>query len=228
MGMVRARRTPVDDEGGDAVRAPVEPRPWLVLIADDDHDVHAVTELVLGDTRFDGRALDFLHAYSAKETVEIVRTVPEVALVLLDVVMETDDAGLRACRTIREDLGNGTVRIVLRTGQPGAVPESEVIRRYDINDYKEKTELTTLKMETTIFAALRSYRDITALAAARERLRAAAAALAAMGSVPGIERVAAAMLDQAAVFDACPTSPKVLSPPTAARLAELAGVTPAA
>jgi CheY-like chemotaxis protein len=173
---------------------------WTILIADDDRDVHAVTELVLGDTVFDGRPLRFLQAFSAEETVRIVGDVPDIALILLDVVMETDDAGLRACRSIREDLGNRTVRIVLRTGQPGAVPESEVIRRYDINDYKEKTELTTLKMETTIFAALRSYRDIVGLERYRTALAATIEAAAAAEFAAGFDRVASGLLDQASAL----------------------------
>lgn len=200
MATLSARPTTVNAGGVAVASGSGDPGPWIILIADDDNDVHAVTELVLGDTRFDGRPLAFLHAYSAQETVETLRSVPDVSLVLLDVVMETDDAGLRACRAIREELGNTTVRIVLRTGQPGAVPESEVIRRYDINDYKEKTELTTLKMETTIFAALRSYRDIVALARCRAGLAATVEATMALEAAPEIERLAASLLDLAAVF----------------------------
>lgn len=134
---------------------------WKVMIVDDEESVHQVTELVLGDFSFEDRPLEFLHAYSAGEARNLFAEHPDIALVLLDVVMESDRAGLELVDVIRNELGNQQVRIILRTGQPGQAPEEEVIVRYDINGYKEKTELTAQKLFTTVYAALRSYRDIT-------------------------------------------------------------------
>ena len=85
----------------------------------------------------------------------------------LDVVMEREDSGLEVARWMREDLDNQFTRIVLRTGQPGQAPEERVIVDYDINDYKEKTELDRTKLFTTTFAALRAYRDIMKVEEAR-------------------------------------------------------------
>jgi response regulator RpfG family c-di-GMP phosphodiesterase len=104
--------------------------------------------------------LAFLSAYSGAESLQLMRRHPDTAVMLLDVVMESDDAGLAVVRQIRENLGNPFVRIILRTGQPGKAPETEVISAFDINDYKEKTELTAQKLFTTITSALRSYRDM--------------------------------------------------------------------
>jgi response regulator RpfG family c-di-GMP phosphodiesterase len=134
--------------------------PWKVLIVDDEPEVHNVTKLVLGSFRFEGRPLQFLAAHSGAQARELIRQHPDVAVMLLDVVMETDQAGLDVVRFVREELGNHFVRIVLRTGQPGQAPEHEVITSYDINDYKDKTELTAQKLATTMFASLRAYRDI--------------------------------------------------------------------
>ncbi len=142
------------DEGGPA------PTPWKVIIADDEPEVHAVTKLVLSDFQLGKRGLEFIDAYSAAETCERIQEHPDTALILLDVVMETERAGLDVVRFIRDKLANPFVRIVLRTGQPGQAPEREVIAEYDINDYKDKTELTAQKLSTTLFAALRAYRDI--------------------------------------------------------------------
>ena len=153
---------------------PAEPdagEPWRVLIVDDDSEVHAVTRMALAKVRFKGRKLHMLSAFSGAEAADTLRTVPDVALVLLDVVMETDDAGLKLVRTIREELDNHAVRIILRTGQPGQAPEESVILDYDINDYKAKTELTTQKLFTTVVAALRAYSDIVALETSRRGLR---------------------------------------------------------
>ncbi len=139
---------------------PGHERKWTIIIADDEEEVHTMTRLVLGDYTFDGLALEFLSAYSGEETLRLMRLHPETAMILLDVVMETDDAGLKVVHTIRHELDNPFVRIVLRTGQPGKAPETRVISRYDINDYKEKTELTAQKLFTTVTASLRTYRDM--------------------------------------------------------------------
>ncbi|MBU6199454.1 MAG: DUF3369 domain-containing protein [Xanthomonadaceae bacterium] len=144
--------------------------PWKVLIVDDEPEVHAVTRLVLGNFRFADRPLQFLNASSAAQAETILREHPDVAVMLLDVVMETDRAGLDLVRIVRERHGNHFVRIVLRTGQPGQAPEQHVIANYDINDYKEKTELTAQKLATTMFAALRSYRDMRLIEASRRGL----------------------------------------------------------
>lgn len=142
---------------------PIENRKWRVLIVDDEADVHAVTLLALRDVKFKGRALELFSAYSAEEGFHILSSTDDVALVLLDVVMETDDAGLVLARRIREELNNQLVRVVLRTGQPGQAPEHSVIVEYDINDYKDKTDLVAQKMFTTVVAALRSYDSLLML-----------------------------------------------------------------
>lgn len=136
---------------------------WKVMLVDDEPDIHEVTKLVLDDFVFDGRGLEFISAYSGEEAKNLIMDHPDTSLMLLDVVMETDHAGLEVARFVREDAQNKTVRIVLRTGQPGQAPEHKVITEYDINDYKEKTELTASKLDTLMYSSLRSYRDIMAL-----------------------------------------------------------------
>jgi len=143
---------------------------WKILIADDEEEVHNVTKMVLDDYRFEGRSLTFLHAYSGRETERMMREHPDTAILILDVVMESDTSGLDVVRYIREKLKNSFVRIILRTGQPGKAPEKEIITDYDINDYKEKTELTAGKMFTTITASLRAYRDLRTIEKNRKGL----------------------------------------------------------
>jgi len=133
---------------------------YKVLIVDDETEVHTITKGVLRNFDFNGIGLDLISAYSGTEALDMLRINTDVALILLDVVMETDDAGLKTAKAIREDLKNSLVRIVLRTGQPGSAPETDVIKNYDINDYKEKTELTTQKLYTTVISSLRSYKDL--------------------------------------------------------------------
>jgi len=142
--------------------------PWKVVIVDDEEDIHTITKLALKRFRLDDRGLIFFHAYSADEGKKILEKEQNIALVFLDVVMETDDAGLQLAKWMRDELKNHFTRIVLRTGQPGQAPEEQVIVDYDINDYKEKTELNRKKLFTTVFAALRAYRDIIQIEEARK------------------------------------------------------------
>lgn len=153
------------DFAAEPATAPASPSlpPWLVLIVDDDPSVHSVTRLALRDMIHAGRKLLFLSAYSAVEARQMLTVYPDIALILLDVVMEADDAGLRLVQTVREEMGNHDVRIILRTGQPGQAPEREVVERYDINDYRAKDELTARRLWTSVYTALRAFEQIREL-----------------------------------------------------------------
>ena len=131
-----------------------------VLVVDDDETVIQVTRLVLSRFRFDDNALELICAYSAAEAIEILSQRDDIAIVLLDVVMESDDSGFQVVSYIRNQLNNYITRILLRTGQPGLAPERQVIKDYDINDYIAKTEATTDRLNLSMINALRSYRDI--------------------------------------------------------------------
>ncbi|BEP28101.1 DUF3369 domain-containing protein [Helicovermis profundi] len=134
--------------------------PWKIIIADDEEEVHVMTKMVLKKFFFEGRPLKLISAYSGKETIEAMIENDDVAMIILDVVMETENSGLDVVREIRDKIKNPFVRIILRTGQPGQAPEEDVIKNYDINDYKSKTELTVQKLYTAVISSLRSFRDM--------------------------------------------------------------------
>ena len=136
---------------------------WKIAIVDDDPTVHQATKLALKNFIFESKPLIFLSAYSGLEAKQLIAANPDIAFILLDVVMETNDAGLQVVRYIREELNNQNVQIVLRTGQPGEAPEESVIVAYKINDYKLKTELTRQKLITAMISALRAYRNALVL-----------------------------------------------------------------
>ena len=133
---------------------------WKVLISDDEEDVHVITKLALGELVFENKGIDFFDAYNGIDTLEVLKQNPDIDLILLDVVMDSDDDGLLTVKKIREELNNSTVRIVLRTGQPGLAPQKDVILNYDIDDYKEKTELTSTKLFTTVVSSLRTSKHL--------------------------------------------------------------------
>ena len=143
---------------------------WKVLIVDDDEDVHQATKFALANTPILQRDLLFLHAHSASQAIELLKSESDIAVILLDVVMESEDAGLKLVRIIREDLDITEARIILRTGQPGYAPEIDAIRDYDINDYKTKSELSRNRLYTALTAAIRSYKQIHMINSSRRGL----------------------------------------------------------
>jgi response regulator RpfG family c-di-GMP phosphodiesterase len=134
--------------------------PWRILIVDDEIDIHTVTKMALKRFELEGREVEFLSAFNSNEAKQVIENNDDIALIFLDVVMETDDAGLKIAKWLREEKKNIFTRIILRTGQPGQAPEEEVIMDYDINDYKQKTELDRTKLFTSVVTALRAYRDL--------------------------------------------------------------------
>jgi diguanylate cyclase (GGDEF)-like protein len=136
---------------------------WRIMVVDDEPDVHRATTFALAGVKILGRPLQFLHAYSSAEASQLFAVEHDIAVVLLDVVMEREDAGLALVKTIRQDLKLSELRIILRTGQPGYAPEIETIHDFDINDYKTKSELTRTKLYATVTAALRAYEQIRKL-----------------------------------------------------------------
>jgi diguanylate cyclase (GGDEF)-like protein len=147
---------------------------WKILIVDDEPSVHRATELALKNFTFEGKPVSFISAYSGKEGIEFITTQhPDTAIILLDVVMESNDAGLKVVQYIREELHNHRVRIILRTGNPGDAPEESVILNYDINDYKLKVELTRQRLITSAISALRSFRDIATIEQQKQDLEVA-------------------------------------------------------
>lgn len=158
----------LEDDSDNSVKETLPP--WNVLVVDDEPDIHQVTRLALANIDFLGRPLNIISCFTGAEALALLRTRNDIALILLDVVMESENAGLKVAREIREDLHNHTVRIILRTGQPGVAPERQVIETYDINDYKAKTELTRDKLFTAVLGSLRSYNDIMTIEHQRQML----------------------------------------------------------
>jgi DNA-binding MarR family transcriptional regulator/response regulator of citrate/malate metabolism len=156
---------PDDDEicFAEETEANQPEKSWKILIVDDEAEVHQVTQLALSDFTFADRSLTFISADSAQTAKQLLQAHADIAIVLLDVVMENENAGLHLVKFIREDLQNSLVRIILRTGQPGQAPEAFVATHYGIDDYKTKTELTVQKLSTTVVTALRAFATLTSL-----------------------------------------------------------------
>jgi len=185
----------IDDSG---VAADEPSLVWKIAIIDDDPAVHEGTRFALYDYNLNGQGIEILSAYSAEEGRELMRAHPDIAVVLLDVVMETDDAGLMLVDHIRSALKNETVRIILRTGQPGQAPERRVIIEYDINDYKAKTELTADKLFTSLTASLRGYQQLQRMVETRRGLEMIIEGAATLYDLKSMQKLAEGVLMQIA------------------------------
>ncbi|MBR9869131.1 MAG: response regulator [Oceanospirillales bacterium] len=134
--------------------------PWKVLVVDDEEGIHGITRMIFRGYEFEQRPIELISAMSGAEARKLLSEHPDIALALLDVVMENDDEGLQLVEYIRNQLNNRDIRVILRTGHPGYAPESQVIVNYDINDYLSKAELSASRLLTSVVVALRSFRDI--------------------------------------------------------------------
>lgn len=187
----------IEDDGPLAANAPDG---WRVLIVDDDEDVHQSTEFALANTPVLGRPLRFLHAYSAAEARRVLTASQDIAVILLDVVMEREDAGLQLVRVVREELDIREARIILRTGQPGYAPELEAIRDYDINDYKTKSELSRNRLYASLTAAIRCYEQIHTINISRRGLDMIVRASGRLTAAHGAREFAAGVIVQIAAL----------------------------
>lgn len=139
------------------------PKVWRVLITDDEDDVYTTTTFALRNVEILGKKLEFIQAKSSREAHSILKAEKDIAVILLDVVMETPNAGLDLVASIREELDNPYIRIIMRTGQPNQAPEVEVVRDYDVNDYRLKSELNQSKLYTSLTTAIRAYQQLISL-----------------------------------------------------------------
>lgn len=185
--------------------ANISQRTWKIAIVDDDEDVHRATEFSLLDVKILNRRLEFIHTYSKAETHERFAVESDIAVVLLDVVMETEHAGLDLVCFIRDELQWRDTRIILRTGQPGYAPEEDAIRDYDINDYKTKNELTRKKLLTALTAAIRSYDQLRTIEASRRGLHQIITSSAAFSMQDGIQGFASGVITQIAALCGVPS-----------------------
>lgn len=152
-----------DEAQGTARDLRPDSAPWCVLVVDDDPGVHDVTRLALMDFRFEGRKLELVSAHSGQQGRTVFESRRDIALAIVDVIMETESAGLDLVRYVRTELRNQSTRLVMRTGHSTLAPEDAVIRDYEIDDYTHKTDLTLQKLRTLLYSKLRAYRDVCLL-----------------------------------------------------------------
>lgn len=152
------------------VKDEIEGGYWHILSVDDEPSIHQITKLVLAGFTFENKKIKLSTASSAQEAIDYLKHHSDVALVLLDIVMERDDAGFDVANYLRSNENNHTTRIIIRTGQPGNLPEHEILKQFDVDGFTEKTELSTEKLHAIIYSSLRAYRDIVSIQQCKTKL----------------------------------------------------------
>jgi len=180
-----------------------------ILVVEDEPDIFTLTKLSLKGLQYKGREVEFLSASTGQDAVHTMRMNPNIALILLDVVMETNSAGLDACRRIRDELGNSLVRILLRTGQPGVAPERQSIEQYDIDGYLPKIELTSDRLYAAVRTALKAWEELVDLDRHRSYLKSVHECIVSLHSFEPLENALRRIL--ATAVEICPTDFGVLS-----------------
>ena len=135
-------------------------QPWKILVVDDEIGLHDVSRLVLRKMQYAGHPVELISAYSAVEAEEIIKITPNIAVAIVDVVMENDQAGLELVKVMRNHYKMSKVRIILRTGNPGMAPQREIVKHFEIDDYRDKTELTADRLYTAVYTAIRSFNTL--------------------------------------------------------------------
>lgn len=141
---------------------------WVVLSVEDNALFQQTLVHTLKNMLIHGHSLEVLTASNSAEARLMLEQRADINLVFLDVVMETDDAGLQLVNVIRHTLNNPIIRIILLTGQPGQAPSRQVMERYDIDDYWTKTELREDNLFNTLNGNLKTWRRMEELRTARE------------------------------------------------------------
>jgi len=136
-----------------------QPNSWKVLIVDDEEFIHDNLEINLRDMEYEHKKVEFLHAFTAKNAKEIIKNNNEIAVIILDVMMEEDSAGLNFAKFVRAEVKNNDVRILLHTGQPGIAPKKEVANNYEIDAYLDKNVADNDDSYAAVRFALRAYKE---------------------------------------------------------------------
>jgi len=149
----------------------VKSKSYTVLVVDDDVSIQEVTSIILEDFKHKDYELNLIYAKSEEETIKIIENTSDIAVIILDVVMESYDSGFKIVKYIREVLKNPMVRIIIRTGQAGLISAKEAVVEYDINDYTDKTNLNSVELFSKVVLAIRTYEELVRLYKENEELK---------------------------------------------------------
>lgn len=144
---------------------------WKVLIVDENDFTHVDIKENINNLKFENKYINFYDAYTVGEAISILREENDMALVLINVDIETKDYGLKLVKHIRETLNLIDIRILLMIEDKDDSFKEDTILDYDINGCGEKSSFIYKKVKTEIVSALRCYRDIKKIKDNRDAMK---------------------------------------------------------
>lgn len=146
---------------------------WKLLIVDDDREgIHSLTRSILEDIQFNNQFIQIISTFSVKEAKEVLFKMNDIAVILLDLVMEHENAGFDLVSFVRKEklyddkkvfiekgLGNKQIQIILRTGYPKDDIKNS-IEKYGINSYLTKQGVTDTILINTVKKSLKDFNKI--------------------------------------------------------------------
>jgi len=146
-----------------------QPAQWKVLITDDQEMIHVMIKHYLKNYQFQGMGLEFFDAFSGQEAKTLLRKNSDIAVVILDVVLEAPDTGFKIVQYIRETLKNKLLKIIILTGKLDLEKAKFYFMEYDIDIYCPKYDIN--KMFFMITASLRAYQNSKSIYNLHEQLK---------------------------------------------------------
>ena len=126
-------------------------------MVDDDRDIHALTSIILNDFQFQNKPLRIHYARTSEQALECIAQNPNIQLMLIDMVMEDKDSGMKIIQHLRDDLKNERAQIVVRTSVREMLPQQSFVEDYNILTCKIKSEMTAHVFREIILHALESW-----------------------------------------------------------------------
>ena len=135
----------------------LQPGHWKVLITDDQEMIHVMIKHYLKDYQFQGIGLQFIDSFSCKDAKSLLNNNPDIAVVILDVMLEEPDSGFQIVQYIRETLNNKLLKIIMLTGNLDIEKAKFFFMTYDIDIYCPKYDINKIYFMMT--ASLRAYQS---------------------------------------------------------------------
>lgn len=169
---------------------------WKILVVDDEFQAHTATAFALRSVKVMDQPIELLHAYSGADAIQFFQKHNDIAVAIIDMVMESPNAGIELVQYIRTVLSNQKTRLVILTDQPGNFPGINAVSDYDIDDYHDKRNVTGDTLLTIVHGRLRAYRDLCTIEAQRNALNRILGATANDQNTQSMNELAVSVLDQ--------------------------------
>ncbi len=143
---------------------------WSVLVVDDDPVVRHLTRENLRGVDVDGLPLE-IDACENTDAARKLIAATEYALIIMDVAIETEFAGLDLVEELKRSPGVGFTQVVVQSATPMTERSGRQAGMSGIADYWRKGEIAPLRMQVLVRGLVRAYATARSLHAEQLYLR---------------------------------------------------------